>query len=387
MIRLLLSILISVFAALPVYAQWGDPYSFGGYLRITPMVWKPASYFTSDENYEVMNIILTRQNFRWYPTTNFTFGLELKSRIYQGGSIYLLKQTANVSSLGASYFDWDKNWLEEDEVLINSTIDRAWLKVYFGDLQIDLGRQRIAWGTNLVWNPVDLFNPSNPMDFTNDEMPGTDAVRAQYYLGPNSKIETAVAPQKEEDETIAAGLLQINLWDYDWIFLGGRRYQETVFGFAWAGSILDGGFRGEFLYSKPRRYLNDSGGYLVASVSGDYTMKNSQYFHGALLYNERGTTDDAGGFRQLLAYMRGELTPARISLWGEIARDLTPLLRGDIAMIFNPYDNSWYLSPNFTYSLITDLDVTAMALIFGGDDGTEFGDTGNIYMMRFKYSF
>ena len=307
--------------------------------------------------------------------------------MYNGSSVDLLKQAVNISLSEATYFDWDKDWIDEDGLLITSTIDRAWLKSYFGSLQIDIGRQRIAWGTNFVWNPIDLFNPVNPLDFANDEMPGGDGIRAQYYIGPNSKVEAAIAPQKEEDETIAAGLIQINKWNYDWILLGGRRYLETVFGFAWAGNIKGGGFRGELLYAKPRNYLREPDDYIIASISGDYTFRNSQYFHVSILYNERGTTDDAGGLRQLLAFSRGELTPARLSLWGEAARDLTPLLRGDIGMIFNPYDYSWYLGPNFTYSLLTDLDVAAMALIFGGDEGTEFGDNGNIFMMRFTYSF
>ena len=177
----------------------------------------------------------------------------------------------------------------------------------------------------------------------------------------------------------------MNKWEYDWIVLAGRRRGQAVVGAAWAGSILKGGFRGELLYAIPRGSSEDP--YLTATIGGDYTFRNTLYLHAAVLYNGRGTTGNAGGLKLLESYQRGELTSSRINLFAEIARDLNPLLRGDLMGILNPYDGSWYLGPSLTWSVVTNLDLTGLALIFGGDTGTEYGDDGEIFLARLKYSF
>jgi hypothetical protein len=383
--RYIAFILIVIFSLPAGTSALGDV-TIQGYIRETPIFWKPSPLYQQSDEYQFLNLIHTRQNLRWYISDAVIFGFELKTRLYNGDSAGDIQRETQTFEIGASYFDWEKDFVDEDDFILNSAVDRAWVRCYSGPLEINAGRQRIAWGTNLVWNPIDMFNPYSPLDFDNEEKPGADAIRLQYYLGPSSLAEIAAAPQKDEDETIAAGLLKINRWDYDWIFLMGRRGPETVAGFAWAGNIKGGGFRGEILFSHPRG-SDTTDSYTVAAISGDYTFRSSLYLHSEILYNQRGTTDKAGGLRLLQAVRRGELTPARLSVFGEVSRDLSPLLRAGLAGIFNPYDYSWYLGPSATWSVMTDLDLTAMGLIFGGEELTEFGDNGEMALMRLKYSF
>ena len=303
---------------------------------------------------------------------------------------------AQAEALGEndSFFDWQKRLIGKENIVFSGTLDRAWITEYAGDWQATLGRQRIAWGTNLIWNPVDLFNPSSPLDFENEEKPGTDALRIQYYLGPASGIEMAVAPAREADQTVAAVELVLNRWEYDWIALGGRRGSATVFGGAWAGHILGGGFRGEVLYTIPRNVLEDCSGikendipFLLASIDGDYTFSNTLYLHGAILYNQEGTTRDAGGSVALNAYRRKLLTPGRLSLFAEIAKEIDPRVRVDLTGILNPYDCSFYTGPSVVWSVMTNFDLTAVGFLFGGGEGTEFGDNGEMILVKLKYSF
>lgn len=365
-----------------------DNISFKGYLRATPMLWKPSPVYMTGDTDRRMNILFhTRQNLRWYATESVTADLEIKTRMYTGESSDDLQYSADFTLPGGTLFDWEKVFVEEEKTVLKSEIDRAWLDWYSGNFQLTLGRQRIAWGTNLVWNPIDLFNPSNPLDFDNEEMPGSDAVRIQYYLGPASKVEFAVSPQDESDETTGAVQLILNSWEYDWVFIVGRRDIETVGGFAWAGHIKGGGFRGEVLYSKPRADYPYSEGYFNYSISGDYTFKNSLYLQTSLLYNERGTTGNGGGAELLNAYYRRDFSSSRISIFGQAAKDITPLVRANISGIVNPYDNSWYIGPNITWSVLTNLDFTGMGMIFGGDPGTEYGGNSEILMARLKWSF
>ena len=369
-----------------VYGSWNDNFASRGYIKETPILWQPPSYL-DNVDWRFDNPLHLRNSFRYYANDNFTFGLELKTRLYLGESVDLIRVGTESSQFGKTYYDLDRDFIDEENFVLSTAIDRAWVNYIYASLELTLGRQRVAWGTNLIWNPIDIFNPSSPLDFDNEEMPGADVIKAQYYFGTNSHLEFAIAPQEITDSSTAALLLKVNKWQYDWMFIGGRRGYETVWGFAWAGNILDGGFRGEALYSVPRKdafYVNEN---IVVSVSGDYSFPNSLYIHSGVLYNDLGTEDNAGGFWLLRSYFLRWLTPAKYSLFGQIAKDLSPLIRADINSIYNPNDESWYLGPSLTWSAKTDFDITFSGLIFGGDDFTEFGDNGGILMLRAKYSF
>jgi hypothetical protein len=382
-----LAAVLLVFLCSTSNAGWWNQFGLQGYVRETPIYWKASPYTIGSQSYRFDNLLHTRENLRWYPWAALRVGVEVKTRLYLGESAQDLQTLTNITTLVEPYFDWTRTFVNEKRVVLTSTIDRAWADWTQGPLEITLGRQRIAWGTNLVWNPIDLFNPALPLDFDNEEKPGNDAARLEWYLGPNSELDIAVVPQRNSDSSSAAVRLKLNRWNYDWIVIGGRRGPVTVAGFAWAGSIKGGGFRGEALYSMLRSSSMDEPNYLTAALSGDYALRSSLYLHAEALYNERGTTGDAGGFRLLEAYQRGELTPARLSLFGEAARDLSPLWRASLVGILNPYDVSWYLGPTLTWSVLTNLDFTATGLIFGGNKGTEFGDDGEIIMGRLKFSF
>ncbi|MCP4633716.1 MAG: hypothetical protein GY855_12380 [candidate division Zixibacteria bacterium] len=375
-----------VIISLNALASSKDDISFGGYIRETPVVWKPYSFSGIEKKYQLNNLLNMRNNWRWYISDPLTFGLELKTRFIAGKKAGALQREAEFTALGASLFKWQRDFVDEENVAVYSTVDRAWINWNLGFWEIIAGRQRIAWGTNLVWNPIDIFNPSSPLDFDNEEMPGTDALRLQCYIGTNSKFELAVAPQRDEEATIAAGKLKLNFSDYDWIIIAGRRKVENFVGGAFAGNIYGGGFRGEMIYVT--RKTNDViDNYYSASVSGDYTFRNSLYLHSAILYNDRGTTEKAGGLRLYQAYINGDLTPSKMSLFGQVAGNVTPLVRVDFSGIINPYDKSWYAGPSARWSVMTDIDITLWMMIFGGDKLTEFGDNSNIFMLRLKWSY
>ena len=384
--------LILLLLALPlsgVRAGWRNDVSLYGYFRETPTVWDRSGLYTegSGSGYTLTNLLHFRQNLRWYASDNLTLGLELKEKSCAGKDALLLMDWISYYPR-QPYFAWTRDFVDESDFFVQGTIDRLWVEFTWRSVELTIGRQRIAWGTNLVWNPTDIFNPSSPLDFDNEEKPGADAARLKFYTGPSSSAEIAVAPGREADSTTAAVRIKLNRWQYDWIAIAGRRASETVAGFSWAGSISGGAFRGEFLYAVPRSAgsIRESG-YLTGSISGDYTFTNTLYLQGAILYNERGTTDKAGGLMLLQSIVRGDLTPARISVFGEMAMDLNPLWRADLVGILNPYDTSFYIGPSLRWSAVTNFDLTFLGLLFGGEEGTEFGDNSTMIMLWAKYSY
>jgi hypothetical protein len=375
-----------------------DSYSIGGY----------AKYLFSTSKYQQMNdryydhLIHTRLNTKWYPTSNLTGTMELRFRTMFGSSV---KDIPNYSDQIKSYqplMDLDAFLWNDKSSIGYFEVDRLYFDYYAGDLQTTIGRQRIAWGTSWVWNPTDIFNPKSILDFDHEELPGVDAFRMQYYTGAVSKVELALAPAREKENSSYAFLFSQNAFDYDFNFITGYTKERWIIGTGWSGDILDAGFRGEITYSqKPKQIYRYYSLYFFAGeksissennntisfvLSGDYTFPNSFYIHTEILYNSNGKTNETGLF-QKESYQLGMLSPAMWSLYQEISYDITPLLRGSIFAIVNPNDNSSVIVPSLSYSVITNLDLYLIGLLFNGKVNTEFGNFGNSIFARLKFSF
>jgi hypothetical protein len=124
-------------------------------------------------------------------------------------------------------------------------------------------------------------------------------------------------------------------------------------------------------------------------VSADYTFTNSLYIHSSVLYNSHGTNGPAGGMDYLMnANLSAKmLSLAKWSLFGQVSYPVTPLIHVDFSSIVNPGDGSFYLGPGGTLSITDNLDFFVMGQLFRGKRGTEFGDYGEAWFARLKWSF
>lgn len=332
-----------------------------------------------------------RINTAWHPSGSPLRG-EMDVRLQALYSDSLKKVPGFLDQIRSEYAltDLDTELWDGDRGLGIAQIDRLWLDYSRQNLEVTVGRQRIAWGTALVWNVIDLFNPKSVLDFDYEEKPGSDALRLQYYTGAVSRVELAFKPGNTTKQSTVAGLYATNLFNYDFYGLAGVRNNRWLVGGAWAGSVIDGGFRGEVLVSQGPGV---SGGAfatdhpVVAMVlSGDYTFPNTFYIHTEVLYNSNGKTDNAG-FYQQEAQDLGMLSPSRWSLYQEFAYDITPLTRATIYVIYNPLDHSRIVVPMVSHSLTTNLDLLVIGQFASGREGGEFADYGKSLTLRLKYSF
>ena len=374
-----------------------SPFDYNGYVKY---LFSNSKYPNTSERY-TDHLLHARLNTRWYPTSSLTSALELRFRAYYGETV---ENTPNFLDMIKTKFDFadlgKAIWNEKSSVGYLE-IDRLWFDWVKNDFEATLGRQRIAWGTCWVWNPTDIFNPLNVLDFDYEERPATDAIRLQYYTGAVTKVELDYKPAKKPEDQILAGLWSINHWNYDFNFIAGMRFKRWLAGFSWAGDILDAGFRGEILMSQaPDQQIvnsvyqqyNESSlssfdePLVTVSLSGDYTFPNTFYIHTEVLYNNNGKTSNTFLFSQE-ALNLGMLSAARWSIYQEFSYDITPLIRGSFFGIFNPNDGSYAIVPSITYSVLTNLDFLAISQIFDGNPLTEFGEYGTSFFFRLKYSF
>ena len=326
----------------------------------------------------------------------------MRLRIFYGDSVEKIPGFKKEITTNYDFTNFDAVMRDGRKSLGYGQIDRLWLDYTKKNLEVTLGRQRIAWGTALVWNVIDLFNPKSVLDFDYEEKPGADALRIQYYTGAVSKVELSARPGKDIEHSTVAGLFSINWANYDFFFIGGTRNNRWVAGGAWAGSVLDGGFRGEFLISQsPDRDVSRGNSLFpvpgesifashktVASfvLSGDYTFTNTFYILTECLYNSNGKRKNAGLFQQE-AIDAGMLSPAQWSIYQEFSYDITPLTKATIFGIFNPNDHSSIVVPMLSKSLKTNLDLLLIGFFPSGKAATEFGVYGKSIDIRLKYSF
>lgn len=338
------------------------------------------------------HLIHSRVNSKFFLNDNFTAAAELRNRFFYGGSVEKIPGFLSSVKGNHDLGNADILWWNTASSIGYSELDRLWVDGTFDRIQVTAGRQRIAWGTSLVWNPSDLFNPLSILDFDYEERPGVDAVRLQYFSSEVSKIELAVKPGSTSSSSIIAGKILFNQWNYDFHMLGGVKGRSPFLGTAWAGDIAGGGFRGEIVSRKidaetATLFPSLKNSWTTSiSLSGDYTFTNNTYIHTEALYNDRGVTHNTA-YAIPLSQSLGLLSPARWSLFQELSFDIHPLIRISGFVIYNPTDHSLAWVPSLAWSALENFDVSIFGLFFAGNSLSEYGSYQQSAFVRGKYSF
>ncbi|MCB0282168.1 MAG: hypothetical protein KDF60_06285 [Calditrichaeota bacterium] len=396
MMKLKLLILTLFLAAANVFAQ-SENWQTYGYAKYLFSV--AENKLISNENL-IDHQVHFRLNNRWYPTSNLTAGLEFRIRGFYGGMVEKTPGFKSTVITNYPFADLKTVLWHQNSSLGYGQVDRLFFDYTSGSWQFTIGRQRIAWGTSLVWNVIDLFNPQSILDFDYEEKPGSDAIRVQYYTGAIGRLEAVYKPAKNSNKQTAALLWLFNNWDYDFYLISAIQNNSPLFAAAFSGDIRGAGFRGEFKYTKPpsrdqlqgtllpfgENYSQANSKNISAVLSSDYTFPSSFYLHSEVLYNSIGKTEYSGLYT-FQAVQAGLLSPSRWSLFFETAYDLHPLVRGDFFVLHNPQDNSSIFVPSISWSVITNLDLYLIGFLTEGPNLSEFGNYGKAFYLRTKYSF
>ena len=374
-------------------------------LNIRNPILYPDSIF-SNRDVLVDNIIHNRLNFKWYPNDNLVGVVEIRTQAFYGNVVNSLQRSSRtygnrIPSYG-SLIDTNNDWMDlsvllinNDRLVLHSMIDRAYLRWTLDKLEVTLGRQRINWGTNLVWNPNDLFNAFNFFDFDYEERPGADALRVKYYTGVASSVEVAVKAADSREDFVAAGMWTVNKWGYDFQLLGGYAREDLTFGMGWAGNIADAGFKGEISWFNPiddgdTTDLNDNEFNWLASMTWDYSFKNSLNLMGSFLYNYDGTRNPVLGEYSPFSTERltpRDLSPYKVSAIFQASYQFHPLVTGSFSGMIFPQDRAFFVFPTLGISLKENLDLGFFAQFFWDDPFGNFQPLARTIFTRLKWSF
>ena len=337
-------------------------YHLSGYIKALPSL---TFDHIADDTYGLY-IIHNRINQKLEIGEQTTMRLEMRNRLFTGDYISLIPGYADLLETDKGLVDLTFNWLEEDELIGNSTFDRAQVDWYGGKWEVTLGRQRINWGVHTVWNPNDWFNSFNFLDFDYVERPGSDAVRVQYNLGNSRKLELAVAPGKLANDDVVALRYGFHLKTYDIQLLGGLYKDNAAAGLGFAGNLGNAGWKGELSWFRPYGNFADTSGRISLTTGFDYIFSNGIFAQVGWLYNK--VTDaplSAGTFiytsdaRQLMPFEHTVMVMASYAF--------NPLLNANAAILWEPEHNSLIVFPTLAYSLGDNLVASAILQLYAGE--------------------
>ena len=358
---------------------------FTGYIKDL----QSASFINDANQIATGSLIHNRLIFKYYAPAGFTFDAEMRNRLYYGEEISS-NPAAFSQSIGADngYFDLSKKIINANSLVLYSQIDRLNLNWHSSAWDVTVGRQRINWGVALAWNPNDVFNAYNLLDFDYEERPGNDAVRIQHYFASGSSLELAAKPGRNPDENIVNALYKFNTHSYDIQFLGGLYNKDLDIGTGWAGNLWNAGFKGEVSYFHSKNKFTDTTGTVEVSISIDQSWDPGWYASFSALYNSTGQTTvfNLTALRNT-TLDASNLLPFRYSFLPGIQKTFNPLVSGNFTVLYAPGLNAVVFLPTLTYSISNTWTLDFVVQSFFATLSNKFQTAGNAVYLRLRWSF
>ena len=332
------------------------------------------------------NLIHNRINIKWKPSERITTATELRNRFYWGEEVKMNPDFASLLRNDNEKANLQKAWIKTKSLVLHTNVERLYFDYHDTEMNIRIGRQRINWGIATTWNPNDIFNVYNFLDFDYEERPGADGGKFQYIFSPSFKAELAYAHTgKKEDADVAALRYSFNKWNYDMQFITGWYNAHPTFGAGWAGYIKDAGFKGETQYFIRTK---DSSDHFNMSLEGDYMFKKGWYINLGFLYNNHGLYKPVNEWDSInLKFTPETLMPTKWNTIITIAKEITPLFNANMSVLYAPGANLLIVFPTLQYNLATNLDINLVWQSFFAELSNQFEAVNHRSFLRIKWSF
>ncbi len=130
---------------------------------------------------------------------------------------------------------------------------RGWVRYEGAHVHVTAGRQRLAWGTGRLWNPIDRLSAIGPLAIEGDEFGGIDAIEARWMWSGFDYVQLVAAPGDSKRTSRYAlrvhGVVQGN----DVSFVSGFFEQAFAVGADFSGNVGDAAWRVEAIWTDPKR--------------------------------------------------------------------------------------------------------------------------------------
>jgi len=246
------------------------------------------------------------------------------------------------------------------------------------------GLQKISMGVGRIWTPTDLFNPRNPLALEPDQIYGTFALSYTYALGNLSEVMGVVAKRQDDSYKYAARIKgNVAFGDIALDLFSSNDAQMIAYEIE--GNLFDTGieWRSEGGYFKDK--LLDKEFYQTI-LGLDYGFVNGLTVMAEWIHSTKTYTAN-----EILTFQESSLSNNRFLskdyLGASAYYDFNLLYNGAITMIYNVDDQSSFIAPVLTYSISDDASLALGALIYAGDNASEFGRVDNRYYLNLKVTY
>lgn len=273
-------------------------------------------------------------------------------------------------------------------------LDRLNLQYATSGMNIKLGRQPVNLAATFYFTPNDFFSPFAAQTFYRTYKPGVDAARIDIQIQRLSQLSLIAVLGYSTDVSNDAGwsnrpdggrtsyLARAStvFADFELALLGGVVRRDRVVGGDLQGELFDWlGVRAEGHFLFPDNALQSDRGELAVGLEHSWenslSIRVEQFFHGS------GATKK-GGYN-LLASHRGFYQGRHYSAAGA-SYEFTPLLTGDMAVIYNWVDRSMLFALYAVYSLSDESEAVFSANLPAG--GRSAGAAINSEFGLYPYS-
>ncbi len=285
-----------------------------------------------------------------------------------------------------TYFKLDRTFLDNAAdnmpVYARSGLYRAYVDTRIDDVDIRVGRQRIAWGTSLFWSPVDIINPFNPTQIEREERVGVDAVTVDWNYNDLSRVSLVYAAHDGSVRNTSAIRWSTNIARYDWSVTAGQFRDDTMVGIDFAGQMGPVGMRGEWTQTSSPI----DGQYQRAVFGAVYSFPNTLTFMVELYYNGQGKSDSLSyDFNRLLSGKTQSL--ARRYVGALVGYDISSLWKLENYYIQNLDDKSEFLYLRLVVSATENIELSAGTQLYKGRSGSEYGSLEDNVTLQMQWFF
>ncbi|MFA3782403.1 hypothetical protein ABRY23_04990 [Melioribacteraceae bacterium 4301-Me] len=361
-------------------------FSFSGYVVNMPI------YQLSNEKLSNLfsfkkNMILDLTRIRLRPTLHLWSSARINAE-YEIAGLYFnsignfLIVPSNKTNRQLCDLTW--NPVDEKNYSVVHFVDRLSFRQEFENGNIEIGRQRIAWGTGRIWNPTDLFNPINPAAYYKLEKDGADVVSLKYAFGNFTDLNIVFNPQEKLNKSNYAFRFRTNFDEYDVSVMGGYFDQRIVAGMDFAGNLGKAGFRGEGIISIDKNDFSNNFVKFILGADQQFTPK----LYGMIEYHFNGEGKKDKLKYEFARLIKGEIINlSQNYVYTMLSYQLSPLLSVSLSNNINLNDGSGFIGGSGNYPLTENFYLNLGLQIIYGSDNTEYWYYPNSIYLEGEYYF
>jgi hypothetical protein len=287
----------------------------------------------------------------------------------------------------------------EYEIRERQYLNHAYIALYAGPATITAGKQHLAWGSGMVFNPTELFRPKALFDPTY-EREGVGALAVALETGALSDVEAVYVPEDDWRTSAKVARVRGHLAGFDLSALAAEVWETDPVPALLEGTpatpehrvVVGGDISGELpgvgIWAEGTWSRQDDARWVELTVGGNTTLPGNILLTVEGYLDGRGRTGEPYPVEDWLAVATGtRRTIGRGLVFGSISRPTGDLLSLALAALASASDGSAALLPSARYAFAENVDLFLQLIVTAGPDGTEFGTRGSGGLIRGRVYF